>query len=503
MSLNTKPLVYKKPGPLNICTLTICSKISNNSTTSCIDLHLLSRCIEIKKPDSLEANSKEGCIIGLMDFTEHKYTDISRGILNKKKLFSPNLFNNQLTVVYKYHGFKQINVKIFSQNKLQLTGIKDYPVECKNITSYITSILNNIKYKIYLDKCDFRDIETNDYVLYYDETKDEIIYYRKNYDLYNIVDYLFNKNIEKTSTWMKDDDCKKILNNRLKELEKYKTLLSKSKDLLLDNNDMTLDMKIQFVKNLSVFNKIKKNKENIIYQMYSKFKKHYLDYIKLITKSLKRYEFHLTQTNYTDNFVIEKLYHLYPNINNDIKKYIEINGKISCYILPMEINDYNFQYFNETIDMIKCKFQTHMGYKLRLFSKLLMDDYKIFNTYNPNDSHAGILAKYFYNPLYINDNTKKKGKCYCETFCNNKKKRTDISCSIITIIIFRLSNIIIAGAKTFQEIESAYNFINNVIKDNYDKICYHIDDNELKNNIKKKIIKSEPLFIKKSSIIYN
>jgi len=56
-------------------------------------------------------------------------------------------FSNQATVKFKYWGFRMINVKLFMNGRLQMTGLK-YEKECEEIAALIINILKNIKINV-------------------------------------------------------------------------------------------------------------------------------------------------------------------------------------------------------------------------------------------------------------------------------------------------------------------------------------------------------------------
>lgn len=525
-------LTYKRPSLLNICTYTISINITDNKTHE-IELHLLSRFVPVYKENDIKTKTIEGCIIGFNSYTEHKYSDLSRGITVLKKKYPKSIFNNQLTIDYKYCDFKQINIKIFN-GCLHLTGIKDNPWETNHIINQMFNLFKTIKYKIILNKQiikfknelinaktedDIINITSNyekfsnyvsildnfNFIIVYDENKNDIVYYRNNLDYFNLEYYLKNKKNYSTGKWLSMSECELLLNNYNTTIENYYENIESILSLIMthenSNIPLTQKYKLEIYKYLKQFHYIKKIKESYFYLPDILFITFIKKYITDIKKILKMYHNNINQTFYTDSKVISRL----KVFNKDIIKQCEEQIKKGNYIFTtdMKMNSYDFKILKKDIQMIECNFKTGYGHKLKELSNVLMNKYDIYNTYNPNNGHAGIIVSFYYNKKYI-DAKKKPGKCYCDGFCYSKKpkNRDKDSCTILTIIIFRPSNIIIMGGKKIEEAQYAYTFINNVIKQNLNEVCYDISNSELHNNLLKKISKKQPLFIKKSNIIF-
>jgi TATA-box binding protein (TBP) (component of TFIID and TFIIIB) len=491
-------LTYGTPTPLNISTYTIITDITNNKKE--IDLHILSRLIPIYDEKSIQTQDKEGCIIGINNYTEHQYSDLPRGKIDIKKKYPNSVFNNQLTILYKYYGFKTVNIKIFN-GKLHLTGIKDYPWEVNHVCNYIINMIKTLNYKIYTNKDDFVDTVNYNYVLYYDNDLEDIVYYRNNFASYNIDNYINGKKIVKNK-WMDKIEIEELSIKYMKTIN----LIEEKMDLLYNQivmtDNYTMDDRKSIYDSLTEYNKLKKVKANIIYYENNKLKQYLTEHIIHLRKIITKYKQRILQTIYTDDYFISKLKTLYPNILEECKKINEssIQNEIIKKKTNMSTKEFNIGHIS--VDLIKSEFNNGMGHKLVQFSnKLREDKYNIFNTYNPNTGHAGILIKFYYNKKNLD---KKPGICHCDEFCINKKKTSKADrCSCLTIIVFRPANITITGGKTVDEIKAAYEFINKFISDNVNEVCYNINKDEITDNKMKKIIKKEPMFIKKSNIIYN
>lgn len=494
-------LVFAKPDPLNISTYTIITDITNNKKE--IDLHILSRLIPIYDENSAQAQEKEGCIIGINNYTEHKYTDIPRGKIDVKKKYPNSVFNNQLTILYKYYGFKTVNIKIFN-GKLHLTGIKDYPWEVHHVCNYIINMIKTLKYQIYLEKDEFMSNKQLNYAVYYDNEVNDLVYYRNNIEYYNIENYIKGKTVNKLR-WLDSDKINKYVDKYLKYTETIETKMDELYNKIVMTDNYTMDQRNEIYASLTEFNKLKKLKSNVIYYENNKLKQCLTEHIVYLRKIITKYKSRLTQTVYSDEYFINKLKTLYPKILDECKEFNTTDDTqlMKPYVFTKEtvMSKKDFAIGNISVDLIKSEFNNGMGHKLVQFSnKLREDKYNIFNTYNPNTGHAGILIKYYYNEKYLD---KKPGLCHCEDFCINKKRsEKPDKCTCLTIIIFRPANITITGGKTVAQLKSAYEFINKFIADNVDEVCYNISQEEIAENKMKKVIKKNPMFIKKANIIY-
>jgi len=132
--------ICPKPTDLVISTCTVVSNVNND-----INLNFLSRVVHIYDMYHQELEKKEG---GIYNIT--LYSDYSRGNTYDKKVKNKE-FNNQVTIKYKYWGFRHINMKIFTNGKFQMTGLKTN-TEAVNITNRIISVLKNITLKIFTSK---------------------------------------------------------------------------------------------------------------------------------------------------------------------------------------------------------------------------------------------------------------------------------------------------------------------------------------------------------------
>ena len=119
------------------------------------------------------------------------------------------------------------------------------------------------------------------------------------------------------------------------------------------------------------------------------------------------------------------------------------------------------------IVLINSDYSTHFKIKRDILHSILVKQYKIFSSYEPC-IYPGVNSKYFWNLDYKGKPGLKEGICHCTKNCTGKGKgKGNGKCKKITISIFQSGNIIITGARSLEQINDAYIFINKVLKKNY------------------------------------
>ena len=83
------------------------------------------------------------------------------------------------------------------------------------------------------------------------------------------------------------------------------------------------------------------------------------------------------------------------------------------------------------------------------------------NSYYDNTQHQGVKINFMYN----DDND---GICKCKDNCILKKNK-DRKCKKITILLFQSGKIVITGSNHFKQNELCYDYLNNIISENYNK----------------------------------
>lgn len=168
-------------------------------------------------------------------------------------------------------------------------------------------------------------------------------------------------------------------------------------------------------------------------------------------------------------------------------------GMITKYVLDKAINyittmlsgilKKEIYSLENTIDTVLINSNFSCGYFLnrnKLFN-ILKYDYKLHTTYDPC-SYPGIQCKFFDNVI----NEKMNGQCICTKQCFRKGNgREDGDCREVSFMIFRTGSVLIVGKCDDELLMTIYNFIKQILYDNYEKIYLSINNGEEK-QIKKK-----------------
>lgn len=457
------------PSELKISTMTVISNIydDKNKFNEEIKLDILSRIINIYDQKSDQLKSKEGGITNIDYYTNLPRNNVTYAVL---KTIKNNPFFNQMSVVLENFGFKKVNIKIFNNGKLQMTGILSES-EAKYISLNIISILKQTKLKIYTHSQCLKDIKekhTNDYVIVYNPKNGKMSYYRWNY--LNIID-IIEKNIKdkliedgtereeylSNSGWVSDSNIAKfitILGNKICELKAKNEKINSELTHLLNHKSEKEDTE----KDSTVINdEITKINSNIY--------------------ELNKQKSDITKNLYDLNNIFKKVHNV-RKVDNDVLKYIyskyeedlnslhELEKYESVYEYDIINNIEQFKLSNIKVELINSDYSTNFMINNTKLYNIVQNKYKAFASYEPND-YPGVKNKFFWNA----DNIKakrKQGKCYCETKCVKKGKKS--ACTQITISVFQSGSVIITGAKSIQQIKDGYDYINTIFRDNYNEI---------------------------------
>lgn len=354
---------------------------------------------------------------------------------NDKKI-NKKLFYNQVSLIIKHKSKSNqqneentINVKIFGNGSLHLTGVKN-TLEGKEIVLIIYKKLEKLKNVfstvlltkdtngIYLDSSNnvystqFTDKSSIGYKLnsyIYVINKKE--YYVTNIDINNKKTCVFMSNkLEVKRT-------RNILNMNGKSIGFSKINLIRNKSKLYKNNS-----NIHFDNNFIFYdgNGISTIIGNIIYEVNKINEGNEVNEINEINEVNEVNLKNVIEYNYSCNpFITEPEEAKLDFINN----------------LNMNVNTINI-YF-------KLEFQLN---RQRLFDKLLDLNYII--EYTP-EKYAGVKLTYKINQNYINN-----GKCLCNNKC---------TCNNITFLIFQSGNTIVTGFKHISDIKDILNTFKDII----------------------------------------
>lgn len=126
-------------------------------------------------------------------------------------------------------------------------------------------------------------------------------------------------------------------------------------------------------------------------------------------------------------------------------------------LFKYEVNNYNIVLINSDF---KVNYLLNRDNIFRLLNSM-----NFFVIYEP-DIYPGVNLKYF-----INKSNKVKGICNCTKKCNGKGNcEGDGDCKRITIAIFQSGSIIITGSKTREQVSECFQFINGLLRDNFQNI---------------------------------
>lgn len=117
---------------------------------------------------------------------------------------------------------------------------------------------------------------------------------------------------------------------------------------------------------------------------------------------------------------------------------------------------------NVSIPLINTDFSIGSNIDQEVLHSILVDKYNLISILEKT-IYQGINTKYFFNSKTSD------GICHCIEKCKGAGN-SDNECKKITVSIFRTGKIIITGAKTINQINTVYDFINNIIERHYDEI---------------------------------
>lgn len=534
-------IIEFKATELSISTCTIITNL--NST---IHLDYFSRFVNVYEHNNPILEDKNGGIYNM-----EYYGNCARGenLIDKIK----DEFSNQATVKFKYWGFRHINIKIFMNGKLQMTGLKSKE-ESIFVSNLIIKIIENLYCSLIHKRTDLYNLNKMiDFQLMYDLDTKKVYYYRKKYDRYlsfynitqndeellennnqpiinnsNNVNILFNNksNYSHTKPVMLYEPFTYVLSPYEDNITLEESDFLKSKEWYSDLEIVKIIKKIELIKKLFTqesdkvfsslsYSELKISIEKII-RKYNDFRyvtldKLLKDIILVLNNNLDEQLLTDFKTRLTEIFKIylksfqHKLQRLIDIRNIDVQICEFINQyvcKTNTYSFKIKDlnNNNNPNYFVSDINivLINSDYSINHNLNLKKVSKLLKKK-GYYNSYEP-DEYPGVLTKYYYNPNNITP-----GVCNCPIHCSTKDKKS--ICIKITISIFRPGSIIITGARSIDQLKSAYTLIYNILKENikFLKAIEQDDDQKqiaLLNNEFRKISRKPRLFyIKKNNII--
>lgn len=117
-----------------------------------------------------------------------------------------------------------------------------------------------------------------------------------------------------------------------------------------------------------------------------------------------------------------------------------------------------------TIRMINSDFSVPYKIRRKELHRILIDEYGNKCSFQP-ETYPGVKLQYFWNEAY----PKQHGCCHCPSLCFGKKD-VNSHCKKVTVSIFQSGKILITGATTFKQVDDAYQYITEVLKDKKERI---------------------------------
>lgn len=117
---------------------------------------------------------------------------------------------------------------------------------------------------------------------------------------------------------------------------------------------------------------------------------------------------------------------------------------------------------NYKIQLINCDFRVGCELRRDKICKYIQSFNDMFCNFEPC-VYPGVKIQYFFN-----NSNKKEGVCSCTGKCNGKGKGLgEGDCKKITIAVFQSGCIIITGGQSIEQVDATYNFICNLIDNNF------------------------------------
>lgn len=126
---------------------------------------------------------------------------------------------------------------------------------------------------------------------------------------------------------------------------------------------------------------------------------------------------------------------------------------------------------NYSVILINSDFKVNIYIKRSILNSLLINTYGNISSFEPC-IYQGVKLQYYCNTSM--ENHKHNGNCHCfegNKLCNGKGKgNKEGDCKKITICIFQSGCIIITGSQKIEQLEECYNYIVNVIRENFEDV---------------------------------
>ena len=166
------------------------------------------------------------------------------------------------------------------------------------------------------------------------------------------------------------------------------------------------------------------------------------------------------------------------------------------------LTDTSAQVKNFNIVLINSDYKANFRINQKKLHPLIVEKYKIFSTFEPT-IYPGVKSMYYWNEDYMDFAV--RGKCYCTKKCNGKGTgKGDGNCKKVTTAVFQSGSVLITGGRSMQQIQDGYDFINNILKNEFMNIRKKKAKFLEEQPIQKPVVKEDTKRIKlKKSLIRN
>lgn len=536
----------RQPTPFRISTYTmggyICSDL--NEKDSILPLYVFSRLLPITTDnddaDAVAAkNSKSGCYVAISDYIDNDYTDMPRGrIAEDTRVYKlpSQVFNNQISLRFKYWGFRCISYKLFSNGQMQFTGIMDPKWEPHHIATELIKVIHELKYTICLpwsmDITKTKYVKNNlDYMLYWNADAKRVDYLRRNLEIYDFTGILKSGIVtgSSDSTWLNHQEVNKLITQYFEPIADEKKHLEGIMDRLRNIPEFTIDIRRAIFENekdgLGRYRKLTALDTQFAQCPDIEFRRLVQKTVKKLLKTFDNYEERLRKLMSTDQTIANNVNTLYrKQIMTKLKQLKKSKSTPSVLEYPTEMSNKAYRPTNISIDLINSDFNTRYINLLPIISVLLKKS-GIYNYYQPNNKYPGIIARFAYNPRHIPvaeggsyegnihniaGNEYIPGKCYCNPRCvaGSKTGRNipEGQCIFITVNIFRTGSVMITSARNIDQIQHVYKWVNAFFKKHASQIFQELPDGRdyaLENEDRNIVKKSELHYVPRELIVFN
>lgn len=141
--------------------------------------------------------------------------------------------------------------------------------------------------------------------------------------------------------------------------------------------------------------------------------------------------------------------------------------------LPTPISEKPLTIAKFAIQLLNSDYKMSALLKRAELHRILCQQYRLSSTLETT-IYQGVNTKYYYNEeaRKVGGARTSRGICMCPRFCNGQGDGTKIgSCKKITIAAFQTGSIIITGARNKNQLDEAYEFMNEVLQTHRDQIA--------------------------------